>query len=141
MRVLVVEDEALIAMCLVTELEESGHEVVGFATSLEQAKELAEKAHPAIALVDIDLQRPAEGVEVATVLKSDYNVPAMFVTGQIDVARQHADVAVGAIKKPFHIEDILQGLGELERCGGGQQLIQSAHIGAVEWFSPATQTL
>ena len=136
MRVLVVEDEALIAMSIVADLEHSGHEVVGVARSYAEAQALASSGHPAVALVDIDLQRPAEGLDVVRVLKSTYDVPALFVTGQIEVAREHADLALGVIRKPFHTEDIVLGLTLVERLKSGIPIARDSVPRAIELFGP-----
>lgn len=55
MKILIVEDEALLAMELESEVEDAGHEIVGIAADSKEAIELANKALPQFAFVDIQL--------------------------------------------------------------------------------------
>jgi DNA-binding NtrC family response regulator len=79
-RVLVVEDEVIIALELCMILAGLGHEVVGIALSGPQALRLAEQARPDLALVDVRLQGGADGVAVARELHGRLGVPPVFVT-------------------------------------------------------------
>jgi DNA-binding response OmpR family regulator len=134
MRVLIVEDEALIAMSIVAELQQSRHEVIGVATSFAEALALTSSKLPNIALVDIDLQRPAEGIEVARVLKAVHGVPTIFVSGQVEVARAHSNLALGVVSKPFHCEDIPLLLNVIERWSAGCSVDALKPTAAVELF-------
>ena len=109
MRVLIVEDEPLIAMSLSEQISQAGHTVLGPASSSAEALELAEEA-PTMALVDIDLECKLAGVSVVRELKYRFRVPAFFVTGQRECAAQNADAALGVISKPFELSDIPQAL-------------------------------
>jgi DNA-binding response OmpR family regulator len=105
MRVLIVEDEPLIAASIEWELRDRGHEVVGPAASAAHAWELARSAAPDLALVDINLMQRGEGVRVARVLRRR-GVASVFVTGQISEARENRDVALGLVAKPFPVESL-----------------------------------
>ena len=63
MRVLIVEDEALIAMALADSLEDAGHEVVGPAATMAEALALCEGAPPELAVLDINLRDGSNGVD------------------------------------------------------------------------------
>jgi DNA-binding response OmpR family regulator len=110
MKILIVEDQPLVAMSLAFELEHAGHEVIGCAGNLRTARTLAEQGHPGLALVDIDLDYRGEGIRVARELKEELHIPSVFVTSQGDVARAHADAAIGVIVKPFDPADVVRGL-------------------------------
>lgn len=70
MKILIVEDEALLAMELESEVEDAGHEIVGIAADSKEAIELANKALPQFAFVDIQLLDGPTGIEVGRYLSS-----------------------------------------------------------------------
>jgi DNA-binding response OmpR family regulator len=113
MRILVVEDEPVIAMSLTWELEHAGHEVVGPAATLEEAMQLARAHRPELALLDIDLRRRGDGVLLAKQLRA-INIPSVFVSGQDVVARENADLAIGYISKPYNPADIARSIAVLD---------------------------
>ncbi|MBB4062881.1 response regulator [Gellertiella hungarica] len=97
MNILIVEDEALLALELQSELEEAGHHVTGHAMSMGEAVALAEARRPDFAFVDIHLRDGPTGIEVGRILARD-NIPFVFVTGNLK--RIPEDFA-GAIEKPY----------------------------------------
>jgi DNA-binding response OmpR family regulator len=110
MRILVVEDEALIALVLVEILAEGGHEVVGPAATMEQALALCEDAPPQLALLDIALADGSNGVDVARALHGRWGVPAIFASSQVSEARRARDIALGCIRKPYALETVLRSI-------------------------------
>ena len=99
MRILVVEDEALVAMEVAAYLEAAGHEVVGLADDAQSALGLARSASPDLAFVDIQLANGDSGLAVAAELKA-MGVPSFFATGTCP--RDHGrGLALGCIHKPF----------------------------------------
>jgi DNA-binding response OmpR family regulator len=111
MRVLVVEDEPLIAASIEWELKDCGFEVLGPASSAAHAEDLAGLLRPDIALVDINLLSRGDGVRLARTLRNR-GVESVFVTGQLLEARENCDAALGVVAKPFPVED----LGAVVRC-------------------------
>lgn len=101
MVVLVVEDEAIIAYSSAVELEEAGHIVLGPARSSDEALKLARKHPPDVALIDIDLEEPGAGIGLAQRLRAQHDVAIVFTSGQTDLARAHADIALGVLGKPY----------------------------------------
>jgi DNA-binding response OmpR family regulator len=103
-RVLIVEDEALIALETSTHLADWGYEVSGIATSVSDALQQAERAPPDLALIDVNLAAGGDGVAAARELRTRYGAPVVFVTGQADQesrSRMKAVGAVGCIFKPY----------------------------------------
>lgn len=100
MRVLIVEDDPLIALELADQLKEDGHEVIGTATSAGQAQRLIATALPDLMLVDIHLEDGETGCDFAHATKRELNVPTIFVTGSPWKARE-CDNALGVLAKPF----------------------------------------
>lgn len=119
MRILVVEDEALIAMVLTEILAEGGHEVVGPAATVEQALALCEDAPPQLALLDITLQGGGNGVDVARALFGRWGVRSIFASSQVGEARRASDIALGCIRKPYAMETVLHSIDAARAVLGG----------------------
>jgi DNA-binding response OmpR family regulator len=105
MLILVVEDEMLSALSMRWALEDAGHRVLGPAASYEEALQLAGRDRPQLALVDIDLQHPGDGVELARAFR-DLHIPSLFVSAQSALASRHRELAVGCIGKPYDLADL-----------------------------------
>jgi len=72
-RILVVEDDFLIAMQTETALSDAGFEVVGTAATAEEAISLAREKHPALAVTDIRLAGERDGIDAARQLFSEFD--------------------------------------------------------------------
>jgi DNA-binding response OmpR family regulator len=101
MRILVVEDEALIALEITMILEQMGHEVVGVAADRAEALEMARDCPPDLALVDLHLADGRTGAEVARGVRREHNAGVLLVTSHSDLARELSDAAEGSFTKPF----------------------------------------
>jgi two-component system, response regulator PdtaR len=115
LKVLVVDDEALIADYLAMLLEDSGHRVVGPAQSCDEALRLLESAAADVALVDIKLKGKASGIDLAHELRRRHRLPFIFITGSGDpTTRQRAEAAqpVAFILKPFKPAQILEAVAQ-----------------------------
>jgi len=103
MRIMVVEDDALIALDIVSLLEDLGHQVVAEAADADTAWSLAEGDRPDLALVDIRLARNTDGGTLARQLYSRLGVRSLFVSGSIteEFRRAMATIdPIGFIGKP-----------------------------------------
>ena len=103
-RLLIVEDDVLLASALQELLRDSGFEVVGTAGSAAAALSLAKDQNPQIALIDICLVGPIDGIELACRLRDEYLIPAIFLSGLADPeARERALMAqpLGFLRKPY----------------------------------------
>lgn len=112
-RLLVVEDEVLIAMSLSDVLEGLDYEVCGVAASGRTAFEIAEAERPALALVDIGLAGSLDGIETARVLRERYAVPCIFMSGSgerdvLDRARDAQPCAF--LQKPYSVAQLKTAL-------------------------------
>jgi CheY-like chemotaxis protein len=105
--VLVVEDEPVIAASMEWELREAGHQVLGPVAGVAEAAALAASSRPDLAFIDINLAGRDEGVELARDLRRRLGVPSIFVTGQVNQARQNSDAALGVLTKPFAFEALV----------------------------------
>lgn len=101
LRILVVEDEALIALELEFLLDDLGYVTVGIAANSAEAIALGRSTAPDIALVDIHLVDGPTGVEVARALSADPHTTVVFMTA--NAKRIPADFAgaFGVIAKPY----------------------------------------
>jgi CheY-like chemotaxis protein len=84
-KILIVEDEILIAEDLRLILQRMGHQVVGIASSGAEAIEKANKLHPDLVLMDVRLQGPMDGVEAARRIRSTADIPIIYVTAYASV--------------------------------------------------------
>jgi DNA-binding LytR/AlgR family response regulator len=108
-RILVVEDEPLIAEDLRGHLEELGYEVCGVCdNALDAISELI-TAEPDLLLLDINLGDGADGVQLAEKVNANHQLPFIFVTSHSDAATLERVKAVrpaGFIIKPFDENDL-----------------------------------
>lgn len=101
LRIMIVEDEGLVALQTEAFLEEAGHLVLGIAADRASALQLARTASPPpdLALVDVRLANGARGTDVAFDL-ADRGIPVLFVTGNRP-ADGKGGSALGCLHKPF----------------------------------------
>tara|TARA_A100000171_G_C2134989_1_gene149533 strand:+ start:1499 stop:2275 length:777 start_codon:yes stop_codon:yes gene_type:complete len=79
-KVLVVEDEVIIAQSIISMIEKMGYECVGTAIRATKGLELAKTLKPDIALLDINLKGEETGIWLAGELKKELNIPYVFLT-------------------------------------------------------------
>jgi PAS domain S-box-containing protein len=112
-RVLIVEDERVVATHVQRSLEDAGYEVTGIAASAAEAAALSRAALPAVALVDIRLRGRGEGFEVAEWLRTEHDVPVVYMTAHTDddtLQRAARTGAYGYVVKPFTIGEVKSAL-------------------------------
>ena len=109
-RILLVEDEAIVARDLTERLQGLGYEVMGTAASGSEALALAESTRPTLVFMDIKIQGPMDGVETAHRLSSRMDVPIVFLTAQMDTGTiQRAKQArpYGYLIKPLEERELI----------------------------------
>jgi CheY-like chemotaxis protein len=84
-RILIVEDEYLIALSFKRELENIGYDVVEPVASGQAAVDAASQEHPDIILMDMGLAGTLNGIEAARSITNQHNIPIIFMTGHSDV--------------------------------------------------------
>ena len=109
LRILVVEDEILIALELESLLQDLGHEVVGLAASSGDAVAQGQALRPDIAFVDIHLADGPTGVDVARRL-SGIGITVLFMTANAKRIPEDAAGAQGVISKPYTERGVRQAL-------------------------------
>jgi len=99
-RILIIEDEALVAMELRYVLEDLGHEVVGMASDARSARHLVRETEVDLALVDIHLSDGPTGVELGRELGQDLGVSVLFMTANPGMVRDGVAGTIGVLCKP-----------------------------------------
>jgi two-component system, response regulator PdtaR len=110
-RILIVEDEFLIAMELEYRLMEAGIAVVGTAVTAEEALAIAKSEKPDLAIMDIRLAGRRDGVDAAIELFSTYGIRSIFASAHADTdTRRRAAPAspIGWLQKPYQAEELLR---------------------------------
>jgi CheY-like chemotaxis protein len=103
-RILVVEDEAIIAMDIAKQLSELGYQPEGHATTGEQAIELAGQLRPDLVLMDIHLAGAMDGITAAQAIRKQFDLPCVFLSAfNADNNHHRASLTepVAYITKPF----------------------------------------
>ncbi len=109
LRVLIVEDDALIAMGFAAVLEDLGHAIIGPVPDAEAALAIAARTKLDCALVDVRLGGGMDGVDLALALRARHDLPALFVSGTLDAetrARAAAAKPIAHLSKPVAPEEI-----------------------------------
>jgi CheY-like chemotaxis protein len=79
-RILIVEDEQIIAADLRNKLKCMGHEVVGMAIAGEEAISMAEQFQPDLVLMDVQLEGAMSGIEAARIIQERAGCQIIFIT-------------------------------------------------------------
>ena len=110
LRILVVEDEILIALELESLLQDLGHDVVGIAASSEDGFTLGQDLKPDLAFVDIHLADGPTGVDVARHLAAQHQVTVLFMTANAKRIPEDFAGAWGVIAKPYTERGVREAL-------------------------------
>jgi DNA-binding response OmpR family regulator len=110
LKILLVEDEAIIAMTLEIKLKESGYGEVQTVSTGEGAVESLPKTKPDLILMDIRLSGEWDGIETARRIRQISVVPIVFITGCIEqefVREAKKITLIRYMIKPIKIEELL----------------------------------
>jgi DNA-binding NarL/FixJ family response regulator len=122
-RILVVEDDFLVAMQMESALVEAGFEVAGVAATGEDAIELANSERPHLVVMDIRLAGDRDGIDTALQLFAEQGLRCIFATAHHDEqSRQRAAPAdpLGWLHKPYTMVSLVgmvrSALAELDKA-------------------------
>jgi CheY-like chemotaxis protein len=122
-RILIVEDEYLVAADLEAALEELGYASAGIAPDLDTALMLA-ASKPDLALVDIHLRDGQTGPLIAQRLTHDHGIPVLFVTANPRMALDASPPGViGVLNKPCREEVVAAAVAYALQSKGGAPLL------------------
>jgi two-component system, response regulator PdtaR len=121
-RILVVEDDYFVSIQIETALIEAGFDVVGIATTADEAIEMATLHKPALVVMDIRLAGKRDGIEAAIDLFRMQGIRSIFATAHDDrQTRSSAQAAMplGWLPKPYTMASLIEivrgALDELQR--------------------------
>lgn len=139
-KILIVEDEQIVAHDIALSLKALGYEVTGVTASAVECLQAAEQNLPDLVLMDIHIDGDVDGVEAATELRQRYDLPVVFLTAYADEAtfeRAKQSAPLGYVIKPFRRSDLKSAVEvglfrhQLERQLREQQ----------RWFSATLQAI
>ena len=108
-RIMLVEDEAITALCLRDSLERLGYEVVATIARGEEAIRQAAELCPDLILMDITLADAVNGIEAAERIHQTQPIPIIFMTAHTDsatLARAKQTGPFGYLTKPYHLDNL-----------------------------------
>ncbi len=108
-RILVVEDESIVAKDIQRTLEKLGYEVPATASSAASAFEKLEEVEPDLVFLDVKLKGEQDGVHIAEHIKDRYDIPVIFLTSFVDqetIDRAKVTEPYGYLVKPFNEGDL-----------------------------------
>lgn len=108
-RILVVEDEGIVALQIRTTLEQYGFTVTDTCASGDEAVASIEANPPDLVLMDMKLQGERDGIETAAVIRAQGHIPIVYLTAHSDdgtVERARATEPYGYLLKPFNPQEL-----------------------------------
>ena len=108
-RILVVEDESIVAKDIQRTLEKLGYDVPATASSAASAYEKLEEVEPDLVFLDVKLKGEQDGVHIAEHIKDRYDIPVIFLTSFVDqdtIDRAKVTEPYGYLVKPFNEGDL-----------------------------------
>jgi CheY-like chemotaxis protein len=108
-RIMVVEDEIIVAMELQERLTSLGYEVVGVMGRGEEAIEKVDLLMPDLLLLDITLAGKIDGIETARRIHERHDIPVVYLTAHSDdqtLQRAKLSTPLGYLVKPFHESEL-----------------------------------
>lgn len=103
-KILIVEDELLVARDIEQQLTDLGYEVVGVTREGEEALTLVAALRPHLVLMDIQLAGPMDGIAAAQIIRTEFALPVVFLTAFAAddiLARAKLTEPFGYVLKPF----------------------------------------
>jgi PleD family two-component response regulator len=108
-RVLVVEDEFLVAHDISNMLIELGYDVQAIVPSAEEALAAIRSHAPDLILLDIRLKGPIDGIQAANIIKEEWSIPFIYLTAHADdltLSRAKTSDPLGYLLKPFEFREL-----------------------------------
>lgn len=148
-KVLIADDEHLVATGIAAHVRELGHKVVGIAADGEAAIALAREASPSLALLDIRMPK-ASGIEVAMLLFKELGIPSIIISAYSDeehvnriqgygadsgvygyllkpVSRDELRVTIGTVQQRASVDDFhTTRIGQLEQNLQNRRIVEQA---------------
>ena len=113
MKILIVEDESIVALEIKEILLELGHDVVHVAASGGDAVKYADELHPDLILMDLTLKGSMNGLEALNAINRSSGIPTIIVTAHSDdktLSEVKKHKARGVLLKPFSKHALIQAI-------------------------------
>lgn len=108
-KILIVEDEGIVALQIKDSLEEMGHAVADIYSSGEEALENIGVLCPDLVLMDIKLRGEMDGIETAGRIRRQYNLPVIYLTAHSETSTlgmAKLTEPYGYVLKPFNVQEL-----------------------------------
>jgi PAS domain S-box-containing protein/putative nucleotidyltransferase with HDIG domain len=139
-KILVVEDEGLVAKSIQSMLNNMGYEAPDAALSGEKAIKKADEIRPDLILMDIKLKGEMDGIEAAEIINERFGIPVVYLTAYADedtLQRAKITEPFGYLLKPFEEQDLQSTIEmALYKSKMEQRLKEREH-----WFSTVLQSI
>ena len=112
-RILIVEDEAIVAMEIETTLRKLGYRIAGKTRNGDEALDLLAGRGIDLALLDINIKGTYDGIDLASLIRQRYDFPFVFLTAYSDretLERVKQTMPYGYIVKPFNRGELLSAI-------------------------------
>jgi CheY-like chemotaxis protein len=136
-KILVVEDEAIVAMEIERTLKDQGYDVVGIFARGEQAVEGLDNLSPDLILMDIKLAGELDGIQTAAFVREQRDIPVVYLTAHSDektLVRALGSEPLGYVVKPFSQAELHATI----QVSLNKHLADKKATDAANWFSKAT---
>ena len=108
-RIQIVEDEAIIAMEIESQLQGLGYEVTSVVNTGEKAVLKAKEDKPDLILMDIRIKEEMDGIDTAEIIRKQFGIPVIFSTAYLDeqrIERAKITMPFGYVLKPIQERDL-----------------------------------
>ena len=128
LRILIVEDEGIIADDIASRLKRAGYEVTAIAASAEEVFAGWRESRPDLILMDIHIDGPMDGIQTAARLRETSDIPIVFLSAHADretMGRAEATGAFAFVTKPIQSVKLMTAIEEAaqrHRGAGGDRL-------------------
>lgn len=139
-RVLIVEDEAIVAEDLELAVTNIGYEVVGRAVSADAAVDKALKLNPDLVLMDIVLRGEKNGIDASREIKEKIDIPVIFLTAYSDIElidRAKSTEPYAYLVKPFQERQLLASIETAIHKSGIEKRLEESE----EWLATTLMSI
>ena len=112
-RIMIVEDEIIVAREVKGSLEAEGYQVTAIVNKGETAVARAGEERPDVIIMDIRLKGPMDGIEAASLIRQRFNIPVIFITAHVDdtvIRRACQAMPISYLVKPLKTRELKAAL-------------------------------
>lgn len=115
-KILIVEDEIILAMDVQGSLEQEGYKVTGIADSAEKAMAKIDQVKPDLVIMDVKIMGKVDGIETGREIINNHSIPIIFITGNVnDLTLKKIEEMrpAGLLSKPIMMDDLISLVREV----------------------------